>query len=164
MSITFTCIRIRKTLETLATLGSSGTKLLLTSWLLVFSTRGERHTIFTMLTVPSDPITRGASRRPNWTRLISDLNSLTQQTRALPAVPTGLVKIQIPTNCFFSKITQNPQPSLPGITSFTSQVLFPIRGFYYNICDCHILPAQAWTPALNVCPYPCTKPNSSKPN
>ena len=28
---------------------------------------------------------------------------------------------------------------------------FPIWGFYCDICDCHILPACAWTPALNVC-------------
>ena len=64
----------------------------------------------------------------------------------------------------FFKIPKNPRLSLPGMTSFTSPVSFPIRGFYYDICDCHILPARAWTPALNVCPYPCTKPKSSKPN
>ena len=50
-----------------------------------FLTRGERDTIFTMLTVPSEPTMRGASRRPNWT-------------------------LRISTNCFFfSKITPNPQ-------------------------------------------------------
>ena len=47
-----------KTLETLMTLSSSDTKLLLPSWFLGFQ-REERethtHTIFTMLTVPSDP-------------------------------------------------------------------------------------------------------------
>ena len=64
----------------------------------------------------------------------------------------------------FFKIPKNPSPSLPGMTSFTSLVSFPIRGFYYDICDCHTLPTRAWTPALNVCPYPCTKPKSSKPN
>ena len=32
--------------------------------------------------------------------------------------------------------------------SFTSPVLFTIWGFYCDICDCHILPARAWTPAL----------------
>ena len=64
----------------------------------------------------------------------------------------------------FFKIPKNPSTSLPGLASFTSLVLFPIRGFYYDICDCHMLPARAWTPALNVCPYPCTKPKSSKPN
>ena len=41
-----------------------------------FSTRGERDTIFTMLTVPSDPTRRGAPPRPNWTNLGSNLNSL----------------------------------------------------------------------------------------
>ena len=107
------------------------------------STRGERDTIFTMLTV------RPASTHwPN-------------QRACTPQQTTGLV--QISTNCFF-KIPENSSPSLPGMTSFTSPVLFPIRSFYYDICDCHILPARAWTPALNVCPYPCTKPKSSKPN
>ena len=48
---------------------SSGTKLLLPSWLLGFSTREERDTIFTMLTAPYDPTTRGTSRRPNRTGL-----------------------------------------------------------------------------------------------
>ena len=73
--------------ETLTTLGNSRTKLLLPSWLLGFSTRGERDTIFIMLTVPSDPTTRGASRitqmdrpRPdskiNSLRPGSNLNSL----------------------------------------------------------------------------------------
>ena len=64
----------------------------------------------------------------------------------------------------FFKIPKNPSPSLPGMTSFTSPVLFPIQGFYYDIYDCHILPARAWTPALNMCPYPPTKPNGSQPN
>ena len=51
----------------------------------------------------------------------------------------------------FFKIPKNPSPSLPGMTSSTSPVPFPIWGFYYDICDWHILHAQAWTPALNVC-------------
>ena len=53
------------------------------------STRGERHTIFTMLTVPSDPTTPSASHRPqNWTRL---------------------VQLQISCNCFsFSKSPRIP--------------------------------------------------------
>ena len=49
------------------------------------------------------------------------------------------------------KITKNPSPSLPGMTSFTSPVLFPIWFFYCDICDFHILPVRAWTPAVNVC-------------
>ena len=42
----------------------------------------------------------------------------------------------------FFKITKNPSPSLPGMTSFASPVSFPIRGFYYDICDCHIPPCE----------------------
>ena len=50
------------------------------------------------------------------------------------------------------KIVKNPSPSLPGMTSFTSPVLFPIWVFDCEICDCHILPARAWTPALMSAP------------
>ena len=45
----------------------SGMKLLLPSFSLGFSTRGERDTISTMLTVPSDPTTRGHPIVHNWT-------------------------------------------------------------------------------------------------
>ena len=73
-----------------------------------FSTRGERDTIFTMLTV----------------RPASTLNSLTQQTRAHPAannwtglaqiwIPTRFVQSQISTNCFFQN-TQESQPIASG--------------------------------------------------
>ena len=93
---TFVCIGIRKTLETLTTL-------LLPSWLLGFSTQGQRDTIFTMLTVPSDPTTRGASRRPHWTGLtqVQKINSL-----RLGSNLNSLL--------FFSKIYQNPQPIASG--------------------------------------------------
>ena len=137
----------RESRKTLTTFFSSGTKLLLPSWLLGFSTRGERDTISIMLTVPSDRATPGASRRPNWTRLVQIRRS------------TSLLLVQISTNCFlFLKLPNILGPSLLGMTSFTSSVAFPIRGFYYDICDCHILPVWAWTPTLNVCSYPCTKP------
>ena len=56
-----------------------------------FSTRGERDTIFPMLTVPSDPTTRSVSRRPNWPGLA--------QIRK----PTRFVLVQISTHCFFFK-------------------------------------------------------------
>ena len=140
--------------ETLTTLGSSGTKLLLPSWLLRFSRRVERDTISTMLTVPSDPTTRGASRRPNW------------PGHAQVRKSTRLVEVQFLTHClfFFHKSPKILSASLPDMTSFTSPIPFPILGFYYDICDCHILPVQEWTPVLNVCPNPCTKPNSCNPN
>ena len=139
--------------ETLTTFFSSGTKLLLPSLSLSFQhEERETHTIFTMLTVRSDPTMRGASRRPNWTGLAKVQKS------------TRFVQPQISTNSFFQKSPKIHSPSLPGMTSFTSPVPFPIQGFYYDICDCLILPVCAWTSALNVCPYPCTNPNSSKPN
>ena len=98
--------------ETLTTFFSSGTKRLLPSWLLGFSTRGERDTIFTMLTVPSDPTTRGASRWPNWT-------SLAQLQKS-----TRFVQRQISTLLFFLKITKILSPSLPGMTSFAPHSYF----------------------------------------
>ena len=53
-------------------------------------------------------------------------------------------------NFFF--FFQIPKSSvLPSMTSLTSPVSFPIWGFYCDISDCHIHPAHAWTPALNVC-------------
>ena len=112
----------------------------------------ETHTISAMLTIPSDPTMRGVSRRPNWPGLAEARKS------------TRFAQVQISTNSFFQKSPQILGPSLLSMTSFTSPVPYIIRGFYYDICDCQILPLRAWTPALNVCPYPCTKPNSSKPN
>ena len=61
------------------------------------------------------------------------------------------------TNCFFLK-SQNPQPTLPGIMSFTSLVPFTIWEFYFDICEWCILPARAWTPALMLhLTNPCAK-------
>ena len=97
--------------ETLTILSSSGPKLLLPSLSLGFSTQGERerererhthtHTIFTMLTIPSGPTTHGASRRPHWTGLaqVQKINSL---------------RLGLNLDCYFSKITQNPQPIASG--------------------------------------------------
>ena len=93
-----------------------------------------------MLTVSSDPTNACAPRNkqldrphpdsnPNSLRLSSNLNSL-----------------------LLFKITKNPSPSLPGMMSFTSPVSCSIWGFYCHICDCHILPARVWTPALMCAP------------
>ena len=52
----------------------------------------------------------------------------------------------------------NPQPTLPSMMSFTSQVPFTIWEFYFDICEWRILPARAWTPALMLqLTNPCTK-------
>ena len=132
------------------TLGSSGTKLLLPSWLLGFC-HEERETQFLLcwlfhLTPPRavhlvDPTDLARPRRGSKNQLTS--SSFKSQLTA-----------------FYSKITQNPQP----IASGYDIIHIPSRGFYYDICDCHILPVPAWRPALNVGTYPCTKLNSSKPN
>ena len=60
-------------------------------------------------------------------------------------------------NCFFLK-SPNPQPTLPGMTSFTSLASFPIWEFYLDICEWRFLPARAWTPALMLhLTNPCAK-------
>ena len=130
----------------------SGRKLLLPSWLLGFKPE-EKETQF----------------------LLCWLFHLTPPRVVHLVNPTGLAsprfenqlascRFKFQLTAFFQKSPKILSPSLPGMTSFTSLVLFPIQGFYYDICDCHILPARAWTPALKECPYPCTKPNSFKPN
>ena len=88
----------------------------------------------------------------------SALNSLTQPTRS---PQNGLAQVRKINSLRLSpnfnslllfKISKNPSPSLPDMKSFTFPVLFPIWGFYYDICDSHILPARAWTPALMSAP------------
>ena len=44
--------------------------------------------------------------------------------------------------------SQNLQPTLPSMTSFTSLVPFPIWEFYFDICEWCILPTRTWTPTL----------------
>ena len=119
--------------ETLTNLHCSGTKCLFTSWLLVFW-HEERETQFLLF----------------WLFLHCPQSTLQLDW-------PGLAQSQISTNCFF-KITKFSAPRfLAWRHSHPSP--FPIWGFYYDICDCHILCAWA---VLNVCT--CTKPNSSKPN
>ena len=101
------------------------------------STRGERGTIFTMLTVPTSP----AVNFPIW---------------------TGPAQSQISTDAFL-KNHQKSQPLTSGHDVIHTPVLFPIWGFYYDICDWHVLCARAWT-VLNVYTSTCSKPNSSKSN
>ena len=61
---------------------------------------------------------------------------------------TGPAQSRISTNSF-SK-SPNSQPIASGHYVIHTPVLFPIWVFYYDICDCHILCARAWT-VLNVC-------------
>ena len=77
-------------------------------------------------------------------------------------ISTHFAQSRISTNSFF-KNHQNSHPLTSGHDFIHTPVLFPIWGFYDDICDCHILRARAWT-ALIVCTCTCTKPNSSKPN
>ena len=127
----FIRVGIRKTRNTNDSLGS-GTKLLLPTLSLGFRHEEREPPFFyadcssivtSQLTDPTNVRVRSAAN--NWTRSSSYLKSL-----------------------LLFKITKNPRPSLLGMTSFTSPVLFRIWGFYCDICDCHIPTARAWTPAL----------------
>ena len=59
---------------------------------------------------------------------------------------TDPAQSQISTNCFFQK-SPNSQPIASGHDVIHTPVQFPIWGFYYDICDCHILCVRARTPA-----------------
>ena len=111
-----------------------------------FSTRGERETQFLLcwLFVQRQLSTHWPNQRALTPQQITGLAS----PRFESQLASSHLKSQL--TAFF-KIPKNPSPSLPGMTSFTSSVSFPIRGFYYDISDCHILPARSWTPAPNVC-------------
>ena len=111
---------------TLMTLRCSGTNRLLTSWLKFFDTR--RDTIFTMLTVLSDPT-----------------NAL-----RIPWPPDGLARPGFGYQLTYFSKSPNSQPIASGHDVIHTPVLFPIWGFYYDICDCSILCARAWT-VLNAC-------------
>ena len=134
----FIRIGIRKIRNTDDFLGS-GTKLLLPSLSLGFSTRGERVKIF--LCWPfvhrqlsthwlnqracAPAVHKPRSEKINSLRLSPNLNSL--------------ILFKIPMNHFWSNVIHIP--------SHFSICFF----FYCDICDCHILPACVWIPALNVC-------------
>ena len=132
----------------------SGTKLLLPSLSLGFSTRGERDTIFLcwLFHLTQQMCAHAHLAANNWTGLaqIRKINS-----------PRLALNLKSP---LLFKITKNPSPSLPGMTSFTSPVRFAIWGFYCDICDCHIPPRVCVNTCVNVCTYPCTKPKGSQPN
>ena len=115
------------------------------------------------------------SQLPSWTLGPESESQLTDSTNArrIPQTTTGLAspmsesQLASPRDrsqqTAFFKNHQNSQTLASGHDVIHTPVLFPIWGFYYDICDCHIPRARAWT-ALNVCTCTCTKPNSSKPN
>ena len=142
----FIRIGIRKTRNTDDFLGS-GTKLLLPSLSLGFSTRRERETQFFYAdcsSIVSFQLTDSTNARA--LSIVHKFTGLTQVRK----IYSHHLSPNLNSLLLF-KITKNPSPSLPGMTSFTSPVTFPHWSFYCDICDCHILPARAWTAALNVC-------------
>ena len=144
----FICIEIQKNTKHWRLSFGSGTKLLLSSLSLGFW-HEERETRFFY----ADYSSFVSSQHTDST----NVHARTQQSTNCLASPrseksTCFVQVQISTLCFSLKITKNPCPSLPGMTSFTSPLSFPIWVFHCDICDCHILPARAWTPALMSAP------------
>ena len=132
--------------ETLTTFFSSGTKCLLTSWLLLFR-HEERETQFLLcwlflhrsLVNPQLNCPAQSPISTHWPN----------KRAAHPVDPswTALTQVQISTNVFI-KNHQNSQSIASGHDVIHTPVPFTIWGFYYDICDCHILRARAWIPAL----------------
>ena len=85
---------MQRNLETLTTVRSSGTKRLLTSWILVFR-HEERHTVFTMLTVPTSHTANPQLDCPAQSQI---------STHFWTAWPW----VKISTNCFFQKSPKFP--------------------------------------------------------
>ena len=98
----------------------------------------ERETQFlSMLTFPIDPTTCGTSPQT------TNLASASSENRLASSKPKSQLTV------FFK--FQNSPPIASGHDVIHIPVSFPIWGFYCDICDSHILPASAWTPALNAC-------------
>ena len=158
--------------ETLTTFFSSGTKGLLTFLTFSFSTRGERErdifyyadcSYIALQSTPqlnSQPRVRISTHWPNKRVVHPVVPNWTGLAQAQKS--TRLAQRQISTNCFFQKSPKFPAHCFWAWRN-SHPSPFPIWGFYYDICDRHILRARAWT-VLNVCTCTCTKPNSSKPN
>ena len=117
-------------------------------WVKGYSTGGERDTIFQCWLVLHPQLstqpTRGA--RSAQSRLAS------------PRTECRLSRSEARTQLTAFLKSQNPHPTLPDMTSFTSLVPFPIWEFYFDISECHILSARVWTPALMLhLTNPCAK-------
>ena len=62
---------------------------------------------------------------------------------------------------------QNPQNSSARASADVIHIpksQFSIWDFYFDICERHILPARALTPALKFAPNPCVELKGSQPN
>ena len=78
--------------------------------------------------------------------------------RPRPALKVNLLLPRRELNSLTFSKSQNPHPTLPGMTSFTSLVPFSICEFYFDISEWHILLSRAWTPALMLhLTNPCAK-------
>ena len=103
----------------------------------VFDMRRERHNFFLCWLFHLTPPRAAPHRR------------LLVLPRRAPKIDF-FVQAQISTYYSFFK-SPNPQPIASGHNVIHTPSSISIWGFYCDICDCHILPAHTWTPALNLC-------------
>ena len=126
-----------------------------------FSTRGEKHNFY-YADCSIWPNGAQISRRPlDWPRPAKKSTRFVQHQ--ISTHWTARLGVRISTNCFFLKITPNPQPIASGydVIHIHSPTSYPV---FFIMTSMIVTSPPAWRPALNVCPYPCTKLNSSKPN
>ena len=113
----------------------SGTKLLFTFLnLRFFDTRREKHNFLLCSLLHLTPPRAAHFVDPNWFRLGETKNRL----------PSPRLESQLTRSEFKSQLVASWHDVIPPSP-------FPIRCFHWDICDCHIRPARAWKPALNVC-------------
>ena len=139
-----------------------------------FSTREERDTIFTMLTIStsffsqpqlnSRPSVRISTHWPNKRAahpVVHHWTDLAQVQKSTSPPGSNLNSLRPASDLNSLLFFKNHQNSLPIASGH--DVIFPIWGFYYDICDCHILRVrvQAGTPAraLSRIVQSLTKPN-----
>ena len=125
----------------------SGTKLLVTFLSLRFfdmRRESERHSFLLCWLFHLTPPRAAHFVDPNWSRRGETKNRL----------PSSRLEAQL--TVFFFLIPKSS--ALPGMTSFTSPVLFPLWGFYWDICDWPIRPARVNNCTQSVhLTNPCTK-------
>ena len=116
-----------------------------------FSTRGEKDTIFTMLTVPTSPTVNSPGELPG-PGFKSQLSSpIVESQLASPRFKSQLT--------VFSKITKIPSTSLPGMTSFT-----PLSISYLGFQLWHLWLSHPLRTSVNTCTKCRTVQSLTKPN
>ena len=151
--------------ETLTTVFSSGAKLLLLSWVWSFDTMRETQYLLCWPFHLTQQM-HGTSRSPTGLASPRLKNQLTLP-RDKSQLVLSSVEFQLALSSVRSQLTaffQNHQESqsiASGHDVIHIPVPFSIWGFYYDICDCHILCVWACAPA---CALSRTVLSQTKPN